>query len=132
MSEHNNENTNNNSVVQGIGKEKLIEYLEHNEDNHICLEDGYAYQPLNVEGLETIGFDVDAFKRGVESMSELAGKISALANVGISPSEALDYLGAMSINDTQCNLQKTLSESTNDTNIKMAEISGEFAMKQQF
>lgn len=36
--------------------------------------------------------DIEAFTRGVEDVSELCGKISALTSVGIEPGQALAYL----------------------------------------
>lgn len=36
--------------------------------------------------------DVEAFKKGISSVSELCGAITALVNVGINPHKAMDYI----------------------------------------
>ena len=42
--------------------------------------------------VKDVTIDVEAFQKGMHSVSELCGAITALANVGINPHKAMDYL----------------------------------------
>ena len=39
-----------------------------------------------------VSIDIEAFKKGISSVSELCGAITALVNVGINPHKAMDYI----------------------------------------
>lgn len=101
-------------------------------DEHVYSDECYPFQPLNTDNLSDIMLDVDAFKKGVQEMSELAGRISALANVGIPPESALEYIATMQAGDMTFKLQSKLSEDNTSANIKIAEISGENFFKQNY
>lgn len=75
---------------------------------------------LRVDNLSSIRFDTDRFKAGIDSMSELAGKITALVNVGITPSSALAYLQEMELNDSLMRSNLEISKINADSNVKSA------------
>lgn len=87
---------------------------------------------MDTSNINTVKYNRHNFEKGVAEMSEIAGKITALVNAGLSPSEAIEYIGATEANSMTYKLQTTLSKESNDTSIAVAKISGETAMKQQF
>ena len=87
---------------------------------------------MDTSNINTIKYNRHNFEKGVAEMSEIAGKITALVNAGLSPSEAIEYIGATEANSMIYKLQTALSKESNDTSIAVAKISGETAMKQQF
>lgn len=87
---------------------------------------------MDTSNICDIKYDKEAFNKGVAAMSEVAGKITALVNAGLAPSEAIEFIGALECNDITYKLQTTLADKQNDASIKVAEISGEAAIKQQF
>ena len=87
---------------------------------------------MDTSNITTIKYNRHNFEKGVIAMSEIAGKITALVNAGLSPSEAIEYIGATEANSMTYKLQTTLSKENNDTSVAIAKISGETAMKQQF
>lgn len=87
---------------------------------------------MDTSNINTVKYNCHNFEKGVAEMSEIAGKITALVNAGLSPSEAIEYIGATEANSMTYKLQTTLSKESNDTSIAVAKISGETAMKQQF
>lgn len=92
----------------------------------------YPYQEISMDKIDKCKYDVDAFQRGIDSMSELAGKITALSNIGVSPESALEYIASIQAAEYTFNLQSKLSEESNSTNLKIAELNGENMMKQVF
>lgn len=44
------------------------------------------------ESTKGVAVDIEAFQKGISSVSELCGAITALVNVGINPHKAMDYL----------------------------------------
>lgn len=87
---------------------------------------------MDTSNINTIKYNRHNFEKGVAEMSEIAGKITALVNAGLSPSEAIEYIGATEANSMTYKLQTALNKESNDTSIAVAKISGETAMKQQF
>ena len=87
---------------------------------------------MDTSNINTIKYNRHNFEKGVAEMSEIAGKITALVNAGLSPSEAIEYIGATEANSMTYKLQTALSKESNDTSIAVSKISGETAMKQQF
>ena len=87
---------------------------------------------MDTSNINTVKYNRHNFEKGVAEMSEIAGKITALINAGLSPSEAIEYIGATEANSMTYKLQTALSKESNDTSIAVAKISGETAMKQQF
>lgn len=87
---------------------------------------------LDKENLDNVSYNKNKFNHGVDEMSELAGKISALVNVGVSPDNALEYICAIQTNELNVNLQKEITVNTNETNIETARIIGENQFKQNF
>lgn len=87
---------------------------------------------MDTSNINTVKYNRHNFEKGVAEMSEIAGKITALVNAGLSPSEAIEYIGATEANSMTYKLQTALSKESNDTSIAVAKISGETAMKQQF
>lgn len=87
---------------------------------------------MDTSNINTVKYNRHNFEKGVAEMSEIAGKITALVNAGLSPSEAIEYIGATEANSMTYKLQTALSKESNDTSIAVAKISGNTAMKQQF
>lgn len=87
---------------------------------------------MDTSNINTVKYNRHNFEKGVAEMSEIAGKITALVNAGLSPSEAIEYIGVTEANSMTYKLQTALSKESNDTSIAVAKISGETAMKQQF
>ena len=93
---------------------------------------GYPYNEIDTDNLSDCKLDKKAFQKGIDEVSELAGKITALANVGVPPESALEYFASINAGDMTFKLQSKLSKEANDANIKIAEISGENMAKQVF
>lgn len=115
--------------------------IESDEDMCMCghceipeheFERNLLINLMDTSNINTIKYNRHNFEKGVAEMSEIAGKITALVNAGLSPSEAIEYIGATEANSMTYKLQTALSKESNDTSIAVAKISGETAMKQQF
>lgn len=115
--------------------------IESDEDMCMCghceipeheFERNLLINLMDTSNINTVKYNRHNFEKGVAEMSEIAGKITALVNAGLSPSEAIEYIGATEANSMTYKLQTTLSKESNDTSIAVAKISGETAMKQQF
>lgn len=76
------------------------------------------YIPVDLDNLDGIKLDRKGFDKGLKEYSYLAGGITALINVGISPNEALQYF----INERTCEHNMRLQQIVNENNIKVAEI----------
>lgn len=61
-------------------------------------------------------YDTDRFYKGIEEFSELCGKITALVNVGIHPSEALGYI----MNQENIKHGADIAVITKDMNVEMS------------
>ena len=75
---------------------------------------------IDTKNVSNIAFDLDKFKNGVDSMSELCGKITALVNVGITPSMALTYLSDTDASKAFMEHNLKVSEINADANVKSA------------
>lgn len=115
--------------------------IEPDEDMCMCghceipeheFEHNLLINLMDTSNINTVKYNRHNFEKGVAEMSEIAGKITALVNAGLSPSEAIEYIGATEANSMTYKLQTALSKESNDTSIAVAKISGETAMKQQF
>lgn len=115
--------------------------IEQDEDMCMCghceipeheFERNLLIKLMDTSNINTVKYNRHNFEKGVAEMSEIAGKITALVNAGLSPSEAIEYIGATEANSMTYKLQTALSKESNDTSIAVAKISGEMAMKQQF
>lgn len=61
-----------------------------------------------------VSIDIEAFKKGISSVSELCGAITALVNVGINPHKAMDYI-----------VDKEASKEIFENNLAVAKIQGD-------
>lgn len=111
--------------------ENLAEELSQELVKSSNTDEEYLYQKIDTSGIEKCHYDMDAFYSGIKVMSELAGKITALTNVGIPASEALEYICTTESNATTYKLQTEIAKYNNDTNVKIANITGEATFKQQ-
>ena len=75
---------------------------------------------IDTKSVSKIAFDSTKFKNGVDSMSELCGKITALVNVGITPSMALTYLSDTDASKAFMEHNLKVSEINADANVKSA------------
>lgn len=75
---------------------------------------------IDTKNVSNIDFDSTKFKNGVDSMSELCGKITALVNVGITPSMALTYLSDTDASKAFMEHNLKVSEINADANVKSA------------
>ena len=75
---------------------------------------------IDTKNVSNIDFDSTKFKNGVDSMSELCGKITALVNVGITPSMALTYLSDTDASKAFMEHNLEVSEINADANVKTA------------
>ena len=75
---------------------------------------------IDTKSVSNIAFDLDKFKNGVDSMSEICGKITALVNVGITPSMALTYLSDTDASKAFMEHNLRVSEINADANVKSA------------
>lgn len=64
--------------------------------------------------VKDVSIDVEAFKKGISSVSELCGAITALVNVGINPHKAMDYI-----------VDKEASKEIFENNLAVAKIQGD-------
>jgi hypothetical protein len=89
----------------GFNEVNVDEYTEELNDEFIS--GNYENSFLSPIEIPFEYYDTDKFIKGIEEYSELAGKLTALINVGIHPSEALNYI---------------MSKEINENNIKISEI----------
>lgn len=73
-----------------------------------------SFISVDTENLEDIKFNKTEFQKGVKSVSEVCGMITALANAGVSPTDALSYV--MNERNTQANIK--LTEMVNEADIE--------------
>jgi hypothetical protein len=94
--------------LDNVEEQELAEtgYISGSYDNSFL-------EPLEIP-LES--YDTEKFFKGVEDFSELAGKITALVNVGIHPSEALGYI--VGLEGNKCTLE--IAKITKEMNIEMS------------
>lgn len=144
MSDNHNVSTqpidNHNCCMQSYMNDKHHELDTHDVESkeviigHQDVSDfvGYPYNEIDTDNLSDCKLNKEAFQKGIDEVSELAGKITALANVGVPPESALEYFASMDAGNMTFKLQSKLSKEANDTNIKIAEINGENMAKQVF
>ena len=144
MSENYNSSTqpidNHNCCMQSYMNDKHHELDTHDVESkeviigHQDVSDfvGYPYNEIDTGNLSDCKLNKEAFQKGIDEVSELAGKITALANVGVPPESALEYFASMDAGNMTFKLQSKLSKEANDANIKIAEINGENMAKQVF
>lgn len=144
MSENHNSSThsidNHNCTMQSYLNENHNELDLHDVESkdvvigHQDVSDfvGYPYNEIDTNNLSDCKLNKEAFQKGIDEVSELAGKITALANVGVPPESALEYFASMDAGNMTFKLQSKLSKEANDANIKIAEINGENMAKQVF
>lgn len=105
-----------------LDEDMFAELLKHNsEHNH----EPYIFEPIDTDNLVDCEINKDKFQQGLDDMSYMAGQITALANMGISPEYALDYLMAINAGEMTYKLQSKLSEDSKDTSIAVAKYTGE-------
>lgn len=81
------------------------------------------------DNLDSILFDSEAFSSGVNNLSYLCGQISALVNVGITPSEALNYLSSKEGMDKAIAHEERVGEMQSKTAIECSKFEGINAQK---
>lgn len=72
--------------------------------------------------------DPDSFEKGVNEVSELCGKIAALAAVGIDPVQALNYFGSVMENEYAIKNNTMVAEKNGATQVKCAELGAAMQM----
>lgn len=72
--------------------------------------------------------DPDSFEKGVVEVSELCGKIAALAAVGIDPVQALNYFGSVMENEYAIKNNTLVAEKNGATQVKCAELGAAMQM----
>lgn len=72
----------------------------------------------NNDNLAKCNIDIDLFQKGINSVSEMCGIISALVNIGINPHKALDYI-----------VDKNSTELMINNNTEIAKINAEASVK---
>lgn len=103
------------------------------DNNTLNLEEknnSLGYQKINTKLIGNMSYDLNSFQNGINEMSELVGKITALVNAGISANDALEFICTMESNKMTYELQKYVTNSNNENNIKIANITGEANFKQ--
>lgn len=93
-----------------------IEYQESHLLEEEFLEDKLI--DLDTSIVSECILDKEEFDNGIKKVSALCGAITALVNVGITPSKAMDYL-----------VEKEAAESAMEHNLKMAEIQANAAIQ---
>lgn len=101
--------------------------------NYEDLKDGYVGEnfPLYeyIKELEIKNFDSEKFLKGVHSVSELCGKITALCNVGINPHKALDYLMEVQLSDDVLKNNSDVAKMNADANVEISRMESANAQK---
>lgn len=97
-----NGNRNGTKRISNEELEKLLGYLNNDDADDECNseddEDDVCECDFDTSNENSLleyavdSIDISAFTKGVESVSELCGKISALTAVGLEPGQALAYL----------------------------------------
>lgn len=73
---------------------------------------------LDKSNVEELHLDIVEFNNGISKMSELCGMISALVNVGITPSMALSYIS-----------EKEVTEKVLSNGLETAKVNAEYEFK---
>lgn len=84
---------------------------------------------LDTSDVCDIGYDADAFQRGVDAMSEFCGKITALVNVGLTPSMALSYLAGSEESKNVAAHNLEVSKISANASVESAKYGAGFATK---
>lgn len=85
----------------------------------------HQFIELDITNILKSKFDAKAFSDGLKSISKIAGMITGLTNVGVAPEVALDYIAGKETREDTKILQEKLAIEDNETQIKIAKITGE-------
>lgn len=113
-------------ALEEMTKEQLIDLIYQMADAddstceeschcHDCDDDdiGDIVDPVvgfNLENVIDSQFDAKEFDKGIKSMSFVAGQLMALQNAGITAQNALEYLHAVHVQDSDCECTKKIAE----------------------
>lgn len=113
-------------TLEDMTKEQLIDLIYQMADDddsdcekschcHDCddADIGDIVDPVvgfNLENVIDSEFDAKKFGEGVKSMSFVAGQLMALQNAGIAAQNALEYLHAVHVQDSDCECTKKIAE----------------------
>lgn len=95
-----------------------VENVEYHSEEQI---EDYIYEniiELNTLDVSELTLDATKFKTGMDSVAELCGAITALVNVGITPSKAMEYL-----------MEKEAAQEAMKHNIEMGNIQANAAIE---
>ena len=99
-------------------EEKDLDNIENEEflESSGYSEGSYENSFLSPIEIPLEVYDMDKFNKGIENFSELAGKLTALINVGIHPSEALGYI----MNQENIKHGEVVAMITKDMNVEIS------------
>ena len=114
-------------TLEDMSKEQLIDLIyeladECDEDDDDCCcchchddedGDGDIVDPVIGFDLDNVidsEFDAEEFKKGIKSMSFIAGQLMALQNAGIAAQNALEYIHANNVQNGDCECTLKVAE----------------------
>ena len=106
-------------------KELNLNEVSNNEESSYVLESNCDYIPentvsINKEVLFGCNYNLECFQTGINKVSEICGMITALVNVGITPSNALSYISNENMFKDSLEHEKDIASIQSKTNIECA------------
>lgn len=86
-------------------------------------------QCIDPDNILDVEFDAEAFQRGVNAMSEMCGKITALVNVGLTPTMALSYIAGSEESKQVAAHNLEVSKVSAEASVEAAKYGASFAQK---
>lgn len=86
-------------------------------------------QCIDPDNILDVEFDAEAFQRGVNAMSEMCGKITALVNVGLTPTMALSYIAGSEESKQIAAHNLEVSKVSAEASVEAAKYGASFAQK---
>lgn len=86
-------------------------------------------QCIDPDNILDAEFDAEAFQRGVNAMSEMCGKITALVNVGLTPTMALSYIAGSEESKQIAAHNLEVSKVSAEASVEAAKYGASFAQK---
>lgn len=105
---------------QEFNCEDILKASQFNNENQQYIAENIV--EINKDNIKAINYNKDYFDKGIEDMSLIAGKITALVNVGITPIMALQYLYDTEANKDTLTSAESIAKINGNTNINKVKL----------
>lgn len=87
---------------------------------------------IDKSNLKKLNYNISEFQKGIDSMSDICGKITALVNTGVSPDAALNYITEITINKEASDMNIEISKINANSNIEASKHASNFMSRMNF